>query len=449
MFAIVLPIRSRVPVLVVFLAGCASDPLGTSKGGDSAAPDAVQGGDIPVAELAHGTTATSGICAGVPRCSPLDEMIRWTAPAGWKPGVAVLGDVTADGHLDSTIWDGGAIRIVPGPLRVAKDLAVDSFVLVGSRAVSPAGDANQDGVDDLWVNACLPGEEGDCSAVSWVLVPGPITTASLDDTRATAAYVAFTSSDSTVFPGDVNGDGWMDVVTFNARASAELLVFRGPLLDGTWNGEPTARFAPCDVEGDWTFGDTQTPIDVGHDRTGDGIPDIVVETGADECAGGLVIDGSATGDLTVDSPGVRVLPGDGAVFVGDISGDGLADFNGLAGEVSTLFEGPLTFDAASISSKTIGLLSSVPGTPLMRDLTGDGLHDTLDAGGEYSGTGVVDYRLHPGTSDGFAAAPHWMWRSDLEGEFGATNALRGIYTEDGVSGILAYMGSDTFLLELP
>lgn len=227
------------------------------------------------------------------------------------------------------------------------DLAFADAILVGEDAgdmagfsVASAGDVDGDGVDDLVVGA--PGAEAGTAPDAGMayLFYGPVS-GSPDLATADAVFTGGAVSDDAgwaVGGGDLNGDGWSDVVLsgqdrddggVNAGA---VYVFYGP-LSGTY---PTSA-ADAVVVGENDSGQLGFRLDAAVDLDLDGIDDLVVSAPDQEGSGALagctyVFYGPLAGTVDASAADARIYgaaaddtAGHGLDVGGDLDGDGFPD----------------------------------------------------------------------------------------------------------------------------
>ncbi|MCK6505160.1 FG-GAP-like repeat-containing protein [Myxococcota bacterium] len=474
---------------------CAGDDDDDADGDGAAAaeaggPDCDDGDD----EVWPGATevCADGVdqdCDGrVDPCAPL--VFEGTAGARAGGAVAGVGDVDGDGWPDLLVGgalhgdaNAGAAWLLRGPAAEgAGTWDGEALALTGDEdaghagaAVAGPGDVDGDGYADLLVGA--PGADlggGAGSGGAWLL-PGPVPAEGLLAELAGAVLVGEDADDQAgsalAGVGDVDGDGWPDLVIgaaqadpFGSRTGAAWLL-RGPLegeidlwdADGTWAGADAGDQAGAAVAG-------------AGDVDGDGLMDVLVGApylrGDDHWAGGaFLVAGPATGshdlsDATALLRGALTSDQAGAAVAGagDVDGDGHDDVlvgapgydgGGAGSGGAFLLRGPLagTVALASADLVLIGATaedaagSSVAGA---LDLDGDGTVDlavgarlddagATDAGALYlvlspgSGSmdlGAADLRVQGGEGDlevgGALAAP-----GDVDGD-GRDELLLGV-----------------------
>jgi hypothetical protein len=326
--------------------------------------------------------------------------------------------------------------------------------------VAPAGDVNGDGYRDVLVSA--PKEEGPAADAGKVyLYLGSATgLASSPAWSWSANQAGGATGTSAAAAGDVNGDGYSDVVIgtpqWNApgpvASAGKISVFHGS-ASGLPASPTYERLAPTPTVGA-KFGFS---VGTAGNVNGDAYDDVIV--GAPfHTSGGLtgrgaayVFHGSATG-LAV-SPALTVLgPEAGANFgkavstAGDVDADGYAD---------VLVGAP----GASMFGSTGGTVSffrgSGTGLPAVADTVIGGQHDREETGaavanaGDVNGDGYADvlighpgfgngtynqggYELYLGEADGLAQLPALSFYSQNDGErLGASVATLGDINADG------------------
>lgn len=420
-------------------------------------------------------------CDGrVDPCAPLVFQGAVGARAG--QAVAGAGDVDGDGWPELLVGgelygdaNAGAAWLLRGPVsEAAGTWEGDSLALVAEdgaghagAAVAGLGDLDLDGYADLLVGA--PGADlggGASSGGAWV-IPGPVTAGGLLADLAGAVLVGEDADDQAgsalAGVGDVDGDGWPDLVIgaaqadpFGARTGAVWLLL-GPVegevdlwdADGTWAGQDAGDQAGAAVAG------------VG-DVDGDGLMDVLVGApylrGEDDWAGGAwLIAGPATGshdltDATALLAGVATSDQAGAAVAGagDVDGDGHADVlvgapgydgGGAGSGGAFLLRGPLsgTLSLAAADLRLIGATaedaagSSVAGG---FDADGDGALD-LAVGARLDDVGATDAGalylvLAPGTGSlSLDAADLRVQGADADLGLGSSLAAPGDVDGDG------------------
>jgi hypothetical protein len=279
---------------------------------------------------------------------------RLTSPdtTGFGMSVASAGDVNGDGYADVVVgayWYGHAYVYLGG----ANGISTSPITLVGSGnqfgiSVAGAGDVNGDGYADILVGANRDGPgvaylflgsaNGPSASPLAITSPVPMQTFSINFGYSVSGA------------GDVNGDGLSDVVIGSATFvnGGVALVYLGTA--GGLASTPASLVANGPT---LYFG--QSVAGAG-DVNGDGYDDVVVANGVNQVPGSLFLYlGSANGITTTQAFFANVGGGYANVVAGagDMNGDGFADFlsgaeygsNGNGG-IATVFFGAATVTPA-------------------------------------------------------------------------------------------------------
>jgi hypothetical protein len=269
--------------------------------------------------------------------------VTLTGPGGnlddFGSSVASAGDVNGDGYADlvvgadgasggmgsAYVYLGSATGVAAAPTATLTN--PDGMSDSFGDSVASAGDVNGDGYADVIVGAYgVSGETG----AAYLFVGGK---AGLATTPATTVDGYQTGSDfgaSVAGAGDVDGDGYSDLV-FGAPKGQEIFVYPGSAKGLVTKPPVGLLYGPNG--GEWNFG---ASVASAGDVNGDGYADILV--GASMGGSAFVYLGSAagftpmTGQLPpspaaalVGADGVTVQFGASVASAGDVNGDGYAD----------------------------------------------------------------------------------------------------------------------------
>ncbi len=388
--------------------------------------------------------------------------------------VATAGDINGDGYSDviagspdyttngvthygrAWLFLGGA-----GGLDTAPDWEVTTTqdACRFGYSVSTAGDVNGDGYDDVLVGAPdyeLDSQENGCAFLYLGSASGLDTSA---DWREDGSDVYVSFGYSVAAAGDVNGDGYDDIIIGDpffgttGRATIYLGGAAGPDHTLDWFVNQSGRTGHC-VAG-------------AGDVNGDGYADVIV--GSPWRSGGLGSEGAfyvyhggaggpdTTADRTVIGDEIAQYLGYSVARAGDVNGDGYGDV--LVGGVA--LDG--FYATTSKVQLYTGGASGVGATPVWEkeqtddaqplgydlatagDVNGDGLADVLvgcrqsDLGGADAGTAW----LYLGSLQGLATTAAWTVDGEAAGDFLGPVATAGDVDGDGFSDILlGATGSD-------
>jgi hypothetical protein len=310
---------------------------------------------------------------------------------GWS--VAVAGDVNGDGiddfiigaiYNDSAAKDAGKAYVYlggsppsPAPFVTMTGLAANDQFGV---SVDGAGDMNGDGYDDVIVGARLNSLAAASAGAAFVYHGGAAMDGEPDLVlQGEAAHDWF--GNAVAGAGDVNGDGHADVLVgapYNDRsgsaAGAAYLFHGGPLPDNV----PDVILAGemHDDQFGWSVAGAR-------DTDGDGYADLLVGARL-HCVDNILCDGStyargraylyrggrsmdAVPDVNLDGDAANDWFGQTVAGIGDINGDGRADF-----AVGAVYADPVAGGAVLTAAGTTSVYFG--GSPV------DGLRDFLLAG---------------------------------------------------------------------
>ncbi len=272
--------------------------------------------------------------------------------------------------------------------------------------VAGAGDVNGDGYADVIVGAKGNDAGGSDAGRAYVFFGGPGADAVADWTL-TGLATGDNFGWSVAGAGDVNGDGYADVIVgapLNdspvSNAGRASVYFGGPTRDGNADLSITGS-----AVSDWVGFSVAGAGDVNRD----GFADVIVGAPKNDAAGAdagraLVLFGSrvpdVTPDLIVNGAAAGDQLGTAVASAGDVNGDGYADvivgapYNDVAGAdagQSYVFYGSPAPDAVADLNLTGNAAGDNSGTAVASagDVNGDSFADVV-VGAPYSDAGAVD-----------------------------------------------------------
>ena len=409
----------------------------------------------------------------------LDSSIAWTH-TGYNLGaqlgscVATAGDVNDDGYSDviigapgtsngqasegmALVFYGTALGLPSSPSWTTE--ANQSDAIMGY-SVSSAGDVNADGYTDILIGAhsYSNGETDEGIVELYLGGPTGLNTSPTWIGECDQAYASYGYSVS--FAGDVNGDGYGDVIIgaygYDNGETNEGIVYlyhgnpTGLNLVPNWSYEPDVASALCG----WS-------VSSAGDYNGDGYADIVI--GAKEFTDGnlregavFVFSGSVTGigstpDWSIQGGQDSAFLGFSVACAGDVNGDGFGDIlvganlfdNGQTDEgIVYCFHGSadlLDNNVVSIidgdtDDAMVGVSITTTG-----DVNGDGYADLI-CGSPFVTNGSSDEGmvcLYYGTPSGMNTVADWSYEPDQVDAFlGNSVAYAGDINGDGYGDII-------------
>jgi hypothetical protein len=408
----------------------------------------------------------------------LSASANWTAEsdqvnAYFGESVATAGDVDGDGYSDVIVGamgydngQGGEGRAyvyhgsAAGLSRAADWTAESDQASYFGSSVATAGDVNGDGFSDVIVGTYLydNGQTDEGRAYVYHGSAAGLSSAASWTAEGNQDYASFGYSVSTA--GDVNGDGFSDVVVgaYHYR-----------------NGEPNegrayvyhGSAAGLSAAANWTAESNQTDAFFGYsvstagDVNGDGYSDVIV--GAPSYSNGQTFEGrayvyhgsaaglSAAAGWTAESDQAFAQFGISVATAGDVNGDGYSDVivgadlydNGQTdegrayvyhGSAAGLSHASIWTAEGEQASAHFGCSVATAG-----DVNGDGYSDVI-VGACYYDDGETDegraYVYH-GSAAGLSASPSWTAQSDQAyAQFGISVAAAGDVNGDGCSDVI-------------
>jgi hypothetical protein len=413
--------------------------------------------------------------------SGLSTTPSWTAESnqafayfGWS--VATAGDVNGDGYADVIIgatgydnvsFDRGRAFVYLGS---STGLAASSVWTAESDvggvdfgvSVGTAGDVNGDGYSDVIVGADFAGIGGR-AYVYYGSASGPAAAAAWtrDSDQASAQF-----GYSVATAGDVNGDGYADVlisaVAYDAPESSEGRAFA---YMGSSSGLGTTP--SWTVESNQTNAKLGTSVGTAGDVNGDGFADVIVgiyQSGTYGFHGGeaRVYLGSSTGLAagpmwTTGSFQIGAQVGISVATAGDVNGDGYSDViaganledNGETDEgrayVYLGSASALVLSSAWTAESNQAVADFGSDVATAGDVNGDGYSDVIIGAPNFDNGQTDEGRvfLYLGSASGLAVAPAWTFESDNAGAaLGDAVGTAGDVNGDGYSDVI--VGADSF-----
>jgi len=388
-----------------------------------------------------------GTAAGVPHVSSANANVTLIGNAGSSFGqtVASGGDLTGDGIDDLVVaapYDVyqqpqmGVVFIFSGASLLdgyAATLATatftsDSYGYTYFGKDLALGDLTGDGYSDLVIGAPFAdGYAGIDSGMAWVITGNPLPANGYASVRALHTYEGATAGDqlgsAVAIAGDVNGDGYADLITGSPGNSNLTLLSRGAafLFYGPVTaGNSTDANASSGILGDNAYDSFGSFVAGAGDVNGDGFTDMIV--GANSASDSYGAAGAAylftgsptfTGGIASTFAWSRIYGemsgdafGEAVAGAGDVNGDGFDDYivgapwNWPGGAVY-LFHGGTAINMKATAAAQVRYgpdlsaqiaYAGLGGSVAMGDFNGDSYSDFVAGGnmsGEFSLPGMV------------------------------------------------------------
>jgi len=385
--------------------------------------------------------------------SPSTTLNGSVANANFGYSVSGAGDVNGDGYSDVIVgtqligstWPGAAYVFYGSSTGLSTSPAttlngLNAYSYFGC-SVSCAGDVNGDGYSDVIVGAFQGGSYG----AAYVFLGSSTGLATSPATTMSSVFIAENLGWSVSCAGDVNGDGYSDVMVGNISGTTTDPV---RIYMGSSTGlSATPAITLTGVSSGDKFG---TCVSSAGDVNGDGYSDVIVGAyGVSANRGAAYVYlGSSTGLSASPSTTLNgVSAGDNFGLsvsdAGDINGDGYSDVIVGASAVSSytgavyVFLGSSTGLSAS-SSNTINGISVFDSfgwnVSSAGDVNGDGYGDVIFYG---ASGGARAVNVYTGSSTGLNASPLAILTGISAGDaFGYSISGAGDVNGDGYSDII-------------
>ncbi len=317
-----------------------------------------------------------------------------------------------------------------------------NFRKLGSSAVT-AGDVNADGYSDVLVSA-----EGGSSGTSWVYLylggPGGLSTA------PSWSRTGFTQGPKLAPLGDVNGDGYGDFVIGYGNIGSPGNGFV-QVWYGRSNGNPNTFFTVSSSAGPFGFS-----VGSAGDVNGDGYDDVVVGNPSGSCngtgSGGFSLYFGAPAGLTTGNSASYCVFGLAANAhlgwsvgtAGDVNGDGYDDVIAGAPDYDTgrayIYLGSSTGLGGTFTPPDVTLIGPEPNgrfgysVSTAGDANGDGYSDVVIGAPSVDSGTILDMGMAYAYAGGASLAMPWLWQIGgccTNNQFGATVAPAGDLDGDG------------------
>jgi hypothetical protein len=420
--------------------------------------------------------------------------------ASFGNSVGTAGDVNGDGYADVVV---GAANYEYGyeyEGRVYFYYGSDSgpsespaWTVEGNQAdahlgvsVGTAGDVNGDGYADVIVGADDYDHGQTNEGRAYVFYGSATVPSSFLDWVAVGAQEDAHMGYSVGTAGDVNGDGYADVIVGaddydngQANEGAAFVWYGSATGLGTFGTPPSA---PWSAEGDQAYAQFGTSVGTAGDVNGDGYADVIVgaskyDNGQEDEGRVYVYHGSATGlstavNWTAESDQASAFFGCSAGAVGDVNGDGYSDVivgadgydNGQEDEgAAFVWHGsdtglgddgtPANADWAAESDQVDASFGAAVGTA--GDVNGDGYADVIVGADRYTngqddeGAAFVWHGSDTGLGDdGTPTNADWSAESgQADASFGLSAGTAGDVNGDGYADVIVgayrYDGDET------
>jgi hypothetical protein len=383
---------------------------------------------------------------------PYAKMLTGEGPkdnAGWA--VASAGDVNGDGFSDILVGalyeetDGknaGAAYLIYGSSAGISDMSLDkadaklmgeNYADLAGCSVASAGDVNGDSYSDILVgakmwDACSGSSSCLNEGITYIIYGSSTSISDMDladaDTKLYGQFHSFAGA-SVSSAGDVNNDGYDDVLTYSQHSSVQVHLIYG---SSTGISDMSLASADAKLTGEGAGDQAGHSVSTAGDTNGDGYSDVFVgapkeDTGATDAGSAYLVLGSSTGisDMNLSGADAKLTgkaysdyAGNSVSTAGDVNNDGYDDVIVGAPNVASGTGATYIVLGSSLGISDMSL-ASADGT-----LTGEGAGD--QAGHSVSSAGDVN-------NDGYSDV--------IVGAYGAKNVGAAYLVFGSSSGIAA------------
>ncbi len=333
-------------------------------------------------------------------------------------------------------------------------------------SVAAAGDVNGDGYDDVIVGACYNDDGGSNSGEAYVYYGSSVGLAAAIDWSDQGEAESDYFGCSVASAGDVNGDGYADVIVGaysnddGGGSAGEAYVYYG-------SSSGLSAGPDWSDQGEAVGDQLGYSVAAAGDVNGDGYDDVIVgahrnDDGGSDAGEAYVYHGSSSGlsaspDWSGQGEAVEDYFGISVAAAGDVNGDGYADVivgaylnddaGNAAGEAyiyhgssSGLSVTPDWSDQGEAASDAFGKSVASAG-----DVNGDGYDDVIVGayGNSDGGSMAGEAYVYHGSSSGLSASPDWVDQGETAGDyFGASVAAAGDVNGDGYADVIVGVPND-------
>jgi len=303
------------------------------------------------------------------------------------------------------------------------------------RSVSNAGDLNNDGFDDVIIGASYAPSS---TRKAYIFYGGEIMNSVADVTlTGTSPNSWFGSSVSSA--GDVNGDGYDDVIVAEPGMSRAYIFYGGVSMNNVEDVILTGEVAGA-------FGGS---VSSAGDVNNDGYDDVIVGDVDFDFGRGraYIYFGGANmnniADVTMTGEAIEDYFGEPVSSAGDVNGDGYSDvIVGAAGYMQGIGRAYIYFGGASMNNTadvtiTIGVTGEIPSVSVSSagDVNGDGYSDVIIGDFQYSAsTGRASIYLGGVAMNNIADVT--MTGEATSNEFGYSVSEAGDVNDDGFDDVI-------------